>query len=185
MIPWFCNFLSSPRNVGGRRCLWLSWQQCPPALVVSNKTPKSTNTTVTRTKAFSARRCFYLHDRGDVRVQLPPHFQGLCPCGGSWPNMETLRSLMQPSGKMTAHDIYRSLHLPCSHCWTKISIEKQIGVRTVPGMLPITGASSGEGCFLFGLFQIGKLYKVELRQSDQDCRDCLFPVLAGSWKMHE
>lgn len=181
MVLWFCDFPSSPHQemLGGGDASGSPGSRAPLSLWCKQDTKKH-NTTVTRTKAISTRRCFYLQDRSDVRIQFPPRFWGLCHHGRSWPNTEPLRSLMQASGKMTAHDICRSLHLPCSHCWTKISIEKQIRVRTLPGMLPITGASSGERCFLFGPFQIGKLYKVHLRQSDRDCRDCLFPVLARS-----
>lgn len=147
-----------------------------------NKTPKIMNTTVT-TEHRPRQQGDAFTCRAEVMYGfnfLLVSFQGLCHRGESRPNAEPLRSLLQPSGKVTAHNIFRSLHLPCSHCWTAISLEKQIRVRTLPGMLPITGVSSGEGCFLFGLFQIGKLYEVQLRQTDQDCRDCLFPVLAGS-----
>lgn len=187
MVLCFYDFPCSPHQEllwGGMMPLALL-AALPPYPCVEQDTKNHEHHSNYRTKAMSARRCFYLHGRGDVWVQLPPCFQGHCHHGGSWPNMELLRSLLQPIGKMTARNICRSLHLPCSHCWTAISIEKQIRVRTLPGMLPITGVSSGEGCFLFGLFQIGKLYEVQLRQTDQDCRDCLFPVLAGSWMMHE
>lgn len=66
-----------------------------------------------------------------------------------------------------------------------VVIENRWGWEHCPVYCQLQGVSSGEGCFLFGFFQIRKLHKVQLRQSYPDCRDCLFPVLAGSWMIHE
>lgn len=124
---------------------------------------------------------FYLQGRGDVWVQLPPcFFPGTLPPWGkpTQRGASEVSAATQWKGDSTQHFQIPSPALQ-SLLDSNITRETDQGKDTAR-MLPITGVSSGEGCFLFGLFQIGKLYEVQLTQTDQDCRDCLFPVLAGS-----
>lgn len=152
------SFTPQQEGLGGWN-LWFSWQQCPSVPTVSNGTWKSPQHGSTRTKG---------SQQGDA--------------------FTSRAEVMQPGRKMTTHDVLRVPSPALQSLEKNICVwlqKSRSGWEHCPGCCQPQAVSSGEGCFLFGLFQIRKLCKVQLRESYPDCRDCLFPVLAGLWMMHE
>lgn len=164
--------------------LWLSWQQCPHVPVMSNGTPKSLQHQdkgrLGKEMLFSPgwRWCL-----GAISSRFPEAtMKAPTQCGTSkvfavsqWKE----DGMWHCAGPFTCPAVTAGQEYQC------VVIENRWGWEHCPVYCQLQGVSSGEGCFLFGFFQIRKLHKVQLRQSYPDCRDCLFPVLAGSWMIHE